>query len=129
MFGPHSRQRHSEPAKRSARRWIVLHKLYFWRSPNRISSRRNEKFRGFQFPQQIELNLPERFAAKQQCCFVLAHPARFAAGEQHRADVHAIASGMRAVECNSPSVKILARKPPRPFRNASAPDAMARSIQ
>ena len=43
--------------------------------------------------------------------------------------LRAMAAAMRAVECNRPSLKMRARKPPRPFRKSSAPGAIARSIQ
>ena len=82
-FGP---TRCSQPAERAAR----------WRerpartSPRAVASsdlsRRNENFRQFQFAQEVELNLPERFSAKNDRSLVFAHPTRFAAGEQHRAE-------------------------------------------
>src|ERR1700730_467205 len=53
-----------QTAKRAARRRIVRYKLHIERSPGRICPGGNENFRGFQFAQEVELNLPERFSAK-----------------------------------------------------------------
>src|SRR5205807_1694676 len=89
----------------------------------------NKKLRELEFPQKIELDLPKRDVSKQECRLVLPHATRFAAGEQHRANLHSTAAGTDAAERRTPSVRIRARKPPRPLRNSFAPGPIARFIQ
>src|SRR5207253_9943341 len=97
--------------------------------PHRITPCRKENFSRKQFPQKLELNFPKRFSVESQSRFILSHPARFAAGEQHRTDIHPTFSGICAVEFNVPSVKMRARRPPRPSRKSLAPGVIARFIQ
>src|SRR5690349_5809073 len=120
-------KRRGKSTQRAARRRFVGYELHGSRSPRQIGSRRNEYFIQLQTLQKIELNLPERFAAKNKTRLFPAHPTRLTAGEQNRADFHS--SEMLAVDRNLPLVKIRARKPPRPLRNSLAPGAIARFIQ
>src|ERR1700730_5241105 len=129
MAATDARQSGGNPAQGAARWLIVGHKLDVCRSPWWISLRGNEKFLELEFPQEIELNLPEWCVPKQNCRFVLPHATRFAAGKEHRADLHSVAAGTDAVDRRMPSVRIRARKPPRPLRNSFAPGPIARFIQ
>src|SRR6267143_4436879 len=121
-----TRQSCADAAKRTARRRVVCHKRDIGRAPRRISACGNQNLEWRESSQKTELNSPERLSAKQQRRFIPAHPARLAAGKQNRADVHPPISETSAVDRNLPSLKIKARKPPRPLRNCSAPGAIAR---
>src|SRR5438477_1960489 len=124
MIAAHPRERGGDSAQRAARRLIVRDKPDIHRSPRRISLRGNKKFLQLSFSQKVKLNSPKRQAAKQHRRFVPTHSARFAAGEQNRADRHWFAAATRAVERRTPSFKICARKRPRPRKNSSAPGPM-----
>src|ERR1700736_3467973 len=124
-----ARQSGGNPAERTTRWLIVGHKFDVCRPPWWISLRGNEKLPELEFPQEIELDLPEWCVPKQDCRLVLPHSARFAAGKQHRANLHSVADGTGDAERRMPSVRIRARKPPRPLRNSFAPGPIARFIQ
>src|ERR1700687_5859687 len=102
MAATDARQSGGNPAQGTARWLIVGHKLDVCRSPWWIKLRGNEKLLELEFPQEIELNLPERCVSKQNRCFVLPHPARFAAGKQDRANFHPVAAGTGAAERRVP---------------------------
>ncbi len=92
----------------------------------------NEHFVRLELSQNPQLPLPERNAVDLDKRFVAAHATRRSAGEQDRTERHAHI----AADANSaapvlihPSVKICARNPPFPCKNASVPGANAWSSQ
>src|SRR5437588_5832060 len=124
-----ARQRGGNPTQRTARGLCIGNKFDIYRSPRRISLRGNKKLFRLQVSQDIELALPKWAIAKKNRRLVPAHTARFSAREQDRAELHSVFAATTACERRIPSVKIFARKPPRPRRNSSAPGPIAWFIQ
>ncbi len=119
----HAIQRRHQPAQRTARGRRILHHFNVRRTPGGPAARRYPERLRLQFLQNTKLSGPKRFSPDLKGRLVHAHPARKSASEKHRREGHITPTR------SLPPVRMTARKPPRPFRNCSAPGAKAPFIQ